>query len=122
MMMPPPFPFFHPGMPLPPGMQMPPNMPAGGMPPFMPNGDMSTMPWFNDQVLACGGMISSDSKLPADFHDETKDIFGKPVNKTQPPAPKQHTPISKPIMKPDLFQPQYVLLLCFSLLSLLLRF
>ncbi|XP_066926622.1 eukaryotic translation initiation factor 4 gamma 2-like [Clytia hemisphaerica] len=108
MMMPPPFPFFHPGMPLPPGMQMPPNMPAGGMPPFMPNGDMSTMPWFNDQVLACGGMISSDSKLPADFHDETKDIFGKPVNKTQSLAPKQHTPISKPIMKPDLFQPHYM--------------
>ena len=99
-MVPPPFPFF-PGMPLPPGMPQHPM----GMPPYTANGDLSAMPWFNDQVLSCGGMISSDSKLPADYHDETKDIFGKPVNKT--PAVKTHTPlVTKPMNKQDLFEPQ----------------
>lgn len=99
-MVPPPFPFF-PGMPMPPGMPAPPM----GMPPFQP-GDLSAMSWFNnDQVLSCGGMMSVDSKLPVDFHDESKDIFGKPVNKAQ--APTKHTPImTKSINKPDLFEPQ----------------
>ena len=96
--MPPPFPFF-PGMPLPPGMPTPPM----GMSSF-PTGDLSAMPWFNDQVLSCGGMISSESKLPADFYDETKDIFGKPVNKTQ--VPNKHMPIVTKSIKPDLFEPQ----------------
>lgn len=103
----PPFPFFTPGMPLPPGMQLPSNM---SMPPF--GGDM-TMPWFNDPVFA-GGMsaLSNGGKLPHDYHDENKDIFGKPVNNAPPKsAPLKHyaPPTARTITKPDLFEPQYAL-------------
>jgi len=102
-----PFPFFTPGMPLPPGMQLPANM---VMPPFVSSAGDMTMPWFNDPVFS-GGMsaLSNGGKLPPDYHDENKDIFGKPVNKTPlQSAPAKHyaPPVARPVTKPDLFEPQ----------------
>lgn len=110
-MMAPPFPFFPPGMPLPPGMQHP-NM---AMPPFSMGADASGMGgWFGGEAMLAGGMTPSsmDSKLPADYHDDHKDIFGKPVNKvpTSTAAPVGHqkpsTYMPKALNKPDLFEPQ----------------
>lgn len=101
-MMPPPFPFFPPGMPLPPGMQA--NMP---IPPFNP-GDMH-MPWFSDPVMVAGGIGQhTDNNLPLDYHDEHKDIFGKPVNKVPTGPPKQPASIPRLTAKPDLFEPHYM--------------
>lgn len=95
--MPPPFPFFPSGM-VPPGMM--PNMP---MPPFAANG--GPMPWLNDSMLAGGIMPPSMDPKLTEFTDDTKDIFGKPVQK-QPPASKYSGSASKLQAKPDLFEPQ----------------
>lgn len=98
-MMPPLFPFFPSGM-VPPGMM--PNMP---MPPFAANG--GPMPWLNDSMLAGGIMPPSMDPKLTEFTDDTKDIFGKPVQK-QPPASKYSGSASKLQAKPDLFEPHYM--------------
>lgn len=101
----PPFPFFPSGMPMPPNMAMPP----------LPGAGDGAMSWFGGDPMLAGGMgmpSSMNSKLPADYHDENKDIFGKPVNKAPTSsvnyyaAQKSVPSVSKGPNKPDLFEPQ----------------
>ena len=91
-MMPPPFPFFPPGMSH--------GMPHMSMMPYNSSGGIA--PWLGDSMYP-GGMTSSGDGVPTPADDHI-DIFGKPVHKV--PAPTKQSPISRPQAKPDLFEPQ----------------
>ena len=91
-MPPPPFPFLPPGMG--PPTKMMENSPFGG----------NMMNWMGDSLFA-GSMITTPHKnvKMEDFVDDTKDIFGKPVQTSV--APKKSSAL-KMQPKPDLFEPQ----------------